>query len=44
MAEKGEHMEVLKETDSVIIYKNSNGRVNYRFKIKDADRIITGEK
>lgn len=37
-------MEVLKETDNVIIYKNKNGRVDYRFKVKDADRIITGEK
>lgn len=37
-------MEVLKETDNVIIYKNNNGRVDYRFKVKDAERIIEGVK
>lgn len=37
-------MEVLKETDNVIIYKNKSGLVSYRFKVKDAERIITAEK
>lgn len=37
-------MEVLKETDNVIIYKNKNGLVSYRFKVKDAERVIEGVK
>lgn len=36
-------MEVLKETENVIIYKNNNGRVDYRFKVTDPERIITAE-
>lgn len=35
---------ILKETPSVIVWRNINtGRVNYRFKVKDAERVITAE-
>lgn len=37
-------MQVLKETENVIIYKSKNGLVSFKFKVKDENNIIEGVK
>lgn len=37
-------MQVLKETENVIIYKNERGLVSFKLKVKDASDIIEGVK
>lgn len=37
-------MQILKETENVIIYKSENGIISYKFKIKDEKNIIEAIK
>ena len=37
-------MQVLKETDNVIIYKSENGITHFKIKVKDESDIIEGVK